>query len=264
MSAQSAFARRPSAPVITTADLLDDMADDAASALGLMGLRPASPPADYGLQSEFGADPLTIEPRPFFGDDDSPIHYGRVARVRGGHRVQVLNVVLFPTLQSGWPILGIEILAFTKGVHLVVFDAFNTAGNPRHPHFSDLLRRRRDGLVEHFGPTPVPDWGASVFSDDAILIKPDPRQDATIAQFAPAFHDVLDAYLGDGLGAPLDSAAQTRAQQSRRNYLYSHGHHEPAGPFLERISDAQWVEQFVFDFLYPTWLYDGDDLPQWA
>ncbi len=264
MTSINALSRHFSNPATPNADLLDDMANTAIDALDLLGPSATPLPEALSLGANSDGGLLPIDSTAYFGDGDDPIHYGRVTRLRGDDGLQSLDIACFPALDSGWPILGIKMVVSPDGIDSVVLDAFDVAGNPQHPHLHDVLQNHRRDLHSRHPSSPIPGWGSAVFSDNAIFIESQTPQSVSVTDFALAFHDIFDAYLGDDLSNPLPLHLRTRAQQARRNYLYSHGHHEPAHAVLERIGDAQWAEQFVFDYLYPTWLYDGDQRPSWA
>jgi 15,16-dihydrobiliverdin:ferredoxin oxidoreductase len=229
-----------------------------------LGARALERPYRYTIEASSTAMGLAIRPECVIGGADSPIAFGRVVHVDGGSGAQVFNIVLFPRPGSGLPVLGCEILCFKKGVHLFVLDGFGFHQSAIEAALSQRLKPIGRELEQRFCPSSLPEWSENVFSADAIVLKPGARARATVAPFQQAFEAFLGAY--------LDAARQVRqvgfdfdadARRRRKDYLAEQARHEPARPFLQRVAGEQWVEDFIHEFLYPTWLHDGDRAPSW-
>jgi hypothetical protein len=231
---------------------LDQMALRTCSTLAGAGFDERKVEDAFCFDGEFAREPLSIRPVAFTGRG---IDFGNVVRVRGGSQVQVLSIVLIPPHTSPLPIFGCELLVFSRGVHLVVLDAFPTCEHEEASRLLLKLERLGACLAGAFELHPAPDWGKNVFSEKAIVIKPDPQRPAGIGAFVPAVTSLLSAYLtaaAQGPTAPESMHDQIR--EARALYLKDHAEQEPAGPFLERIAGKEWVDKFVFDFLFPQWL----------
>jgi phycoerythrobilin:ferredoxin oxidoreductase len=246
----------PSPPSL---DLLDQLAEQAAQRLDRLGLARQSLPDAFALDAAWSGQRLQIHPRAWRGAA-SPL--ARVVRVDGGEAVQVLNIVLFPAHDHALPVFGCEILQFRRGLHLFVLDAFPLVEGAPDP-CANALRAARAALYPalELSDEETPAWGEQVFSPEVMLIKPGARRALTIAPFIDAVLGLLDVWCDAARAASPASHPALIAR--RQTYLRQHGEEEPAGPFLTRIAGEQWVERFVFDFLYPRWLYQRDAQPEW-
>lgn len=249
-------------------DLFSPLDELFATSLARVGLRRVPNPARHGFEGVFSSEPLRVEPSCAFGMPESPFAYGRSVRVDGGEAVQALSTVFYPRPGSGLPIFGSEILCFRRGVHLFVLDLFpmHGGGQGAEGRLSELLEGVRGGLEEDFTMSALPEWGARCLGPSAIMVKPGARANASVTPFIEAYAQVFEALIREG-AAVSGGASSERADESaglRRQYLYEHGHHQPAGGFMERIAGEQWAREFVFDLLYPTWLYEEDGAPSWG
>lgn len=236
-------------------DVLDASRASAVAFIESTGARPVELPEDYRLEGKFAGSAVDLDLCAFRG---GRFAWARVTRM-SSERVQVLNVVLVPSAKTALPCVGVEFLAFARGVHLVVVDAWPTLADA--PSFADVLRSVRDDLTPRYDMEPRPEWGRQVFTEDVIFVRPGARAEAPVSDFTPALDALLEA-IGDA-GTPSPSDHQ-RHIENRRTWLTVQGEEEPAGDFLARIAGHDWVERFTFDVLYPTWLYDGDGQPPWA
>lgn len=240
---------------------LDDVALAACDMLEQSGFAHTRVPDTFRFTGEFGGEPLSIAPRAFVGEGMS---FGRVVRVRGGKRAQVLNIVLVPSIDSPLPIFGCEVLVFARGVHLVVLDLFPTCDHSINQPLADQLRFVGDTLGADFELLDAPEWGKNVFSDDAIVIKPGARRGAEADEFLPSLYRLLNPYLAAAAQNPVAPVhMRSQIRERRALYLQDHAEEEPAGPFLERIAGEEWVEEFVFEFLFPRWLRAADRVAPW-
>ncbi len=218
-------------------------------------------PERFSFEKEARGSTLRLEPRVFAGDR---LAYGRVTRLDGGPSAQVLNIVLLPRLATGLPVLGVEILSFVKGVHLVVFDFF-PLDEASDAALHDELREAGAELEERFALEPRPDWGRSVFSESAIIIRPGARSETRADEVVGPLEALLESYV-DALAscstARFDGLEHRRRE--RAHYLGTQVSEEPGRDFLERLMGEDWVHQFAHDFLYPDWLHDGDRVMPWV
>jgi phycocyanobilin:ferredoxin oxidoreductase len=240
--------------------LLDALANQALTSLDALGLDTVALPLDLQLEADWAGAPLSIRPWARRGPQ-SPL--ARVVRVDGRDAVQVLNIVIFPARHIPLPVFGCELLMFRRGVHLFVLDAFDLTPPPRHDcahHLASLKQRLFD---EHaLENEQIPAWGRDVFSPNLLLYKPGARRAMPLEPFIPAVLSLLNMWCTSA--AHQQPCPHIDQLTPRAGYLRAHGHEEPAGPFLERIAGPAWTERFIFDLLYPRWLYDGDHQPPWS
>jgi 15,16-dihydrobiliverdin:ferredoxin oxidoreductase len=248
-------------PGADDADVLDDLAREACQLL--MQLEAARPLDTSAWTHRWqAADGSATAVRPW-GMRSERCAFGRVVRVDGGSRVQVLNIVLFPTLESGLPVLGVEILTFRRGLHLFVLDACPLWPDRfDHDGWVEALDRGR----EAFPPAclrEVPAWGQHVFSPSLVLAKPHPREPVPMSACLAPCRALLHHWLARATGlpacAPGEGPVDVLARRAR--YLKHHADDEPAGPFLRRTAGDAWAESFIYGFLFPSALREGDTSP---
>ena len=243
---------------------LDGFAREVSERLLASGLRETALPEEFGLKSSFGKEPLEIRPRAWVGAPESPLVYGRVVRIDGASRVQALNVVLIPRLGSGLPIFGAEILVFQRGVHLVVVDCFPTHESALEEELVALQGEMKREWGGRYELSELPEWGEGVFSPEVLILKPGAGKAPAVGPFVPAVDELLSAFLEKADKARGEVRSENRSGKAlRKKYLVHHGEHEPAGPFLERISSPEWVAEFTNSYLFPRWLISEDQLPPW-
>jgi hypothetical protein len=196
---------------------------------------------------------------------DRRVPFGRLVRVEGGQRVQVFNAVCFPSLSVSLPVLGCEILCFSKGVHLFVLDAFalDERSEADRAVRAALCEARAD-IAAEFSMMERPDWGAEVFSPEAILLKPGARAEVSLERFVPALDRVWSAWCEQLGRARAEREGWWRRRARRRRYLADHAADEPARPFLSRIFGEDRAGTFIDEFLFPRWLHGEDGSPDWA
>lgn len=260
-------AKVPAQAALSLEDTLDHLALSVDGQLALVGAKSVSVPEMFSLRCDYQHTPLAIEP---FARVGETMAMGRAARVRGGQKVQVLNLVWIPTLDAGLPILGCELLAFQKGFHLFVLDAFplyHHDGNIPHAAPGVVLREWRERFSQSLSLAPIPAWGEAVFSEDAIILKPG-QQVSDASHLLQEMGDALQALAQAVCEASQEAFEPTPAQRQeakvrRDRYLYDHAHDEPAGPFLQRLGGEAWASSFIHRFLFPQWLRQEDCAPPW-
>lgn len=241
---------------------LDEMARWIETQLSDIGLEAQPLPEKFSLNVEVKGQPLAVQPHAFCGPD---IAMARVVRVDGGDYVQVLNAVFFPAEHCTLPIFGCEILAFRHGLHLFVLDAFPTNQSSLANSLSQTQAVLHQGLRERLTMAPTPTWGKEVFSKDVILLKPPAKSDVGLDDVSDSLRHLVEAWCAAHQeGAHADSPVQTaKILEQRKRYLFHHAHDEPAGPFLQRLAGEAWAQDFIFSFLFPQWLCEGDRLWPW-
>lgn len=232
--------------------------------LVVAGLTPLTLPPELRLETTLQREAMTLTPWAFYHPDH--VALARMVRVDAGQAAQVFNLVIFPNAQTHHAIFGCELLVFRRGVHLFVLDLFQTS--PKEPSSPRQLLVNQERLLcdqLELERAPVPDWGQGIFSEELILFKPGARSKVSALGPAP-FIQALEALLEDYLAALSQPTPDPDPQAHiarRARYIYGHAHDEPAGPFLERAAGRPWVERFVHDYLYPSWLMEEDRTPPW-
>lgn len=239
---------------------LDALAARLRARLLATNLTPISLPSELSLEATLNRAPMTLTPWAFAHEQ---IALARMVRVDAGDAAQVFNLVIFPSAQSRHAIFGCELLLFRHGVHLFVLDLFQTSPDePRAPRQELIAQEQEARRALELERCEVPDWGVGIFSDELMFFKPGARRALGPEPFMDALERLLGVYL-DQLDSPaplLDPSAQLAR---RARYIHGHAYDEPAGPFLERAAGKAWVERFVHDYLYPSWLMEGDLTPPW-
>jgi hypothetical protein len=243
------------------AETLDRVALDFVQELGRANMYEQRVPERFRFETQARGAVLSLQPRLFAGDR---LAYGRVTRLRGGTSAQVLNIVMIPRLATALPVLAVEILSFVKGVHLVVFDIF-----PLHESdegdLTDELGRTGELLEGRFTLEPRPDWGRSVFSEAAIIIRPGARSETRAEDVVEPLLELLKTYveaIRQCSTARFDGLEQRRRERAR--YLGMQASEEPGREFLQRVMGEDWVHRFTHEFLYPDWLHVGDRVMPWV
>ncbi len=228
---------------------LDKLETEVREALTLRGCETISVPDQFHLTADYKGSPFLLESRAFRSER---LAFARTVRVNAGASMQVFNCVLFPS--DGRSIVSCEILAFQKGVHLFVLDAF---GQSEHvdPAFSEMARAGR-GLRKAYALDSPPEWGKNVFSPEVVIIKP-PLGAALDTTLVEAFKSVLET----SLDCQQESVLLDKGR--RQSYLTEHAGGEPARPFLAKVAGEEWAERFISEFLFPLWLHDEEKLPIW-
>lgn len=246
---------------------LDELEADLAGGLQRLGADERPVPETYQRQTQFAGAPLELSSRCFVG---GPISYARMVRVDGADRAQVLNAVWVPRAATRLPIVGLELLSFVKGLHLVVLDLYPTEPDRPQAPSIDWLGQLKSTWSDRFDLEDRPDWGTEVFSRRAIILKPGARRSLGVPAVADGIRWVLGRYIqtadraasADPDNSKVDPAASQRLDR-RASYLATQAKEEPAGDFLERMTSPEWVDRFTHQFLYPVWLQQADRLPPW-
>lgn len=175
-------------------------------------------------------------------------------------RARVFNAVVIPHVDDPRPVLGVELLAFARGLHLVVLDGFplGASRRPGEP-LADALTAAHSALVRP-DADPIPEWGRAVFSSDVVLAKHRPDAPLDLERATAHTRAVLDAWHATGPA----SGDRDGIAQRRRRYLLDHAAHEPAGPWLARLLGDDRAHAFVHSVLFPSWLANDDEpRPAW-
>ncbi len=219
---------------------LDTISDHLHHLLSATDARPVELDDAFALQGDFGGQSVHLEPQAFRGGG---LDWARIARLKGGPRVQVVNAVFLPSIERGGPIFAMELLLFGDAVHLFVIDLVGARGEAL-----DAQRRARQSLAANHDLEPVPPWGGPAFSDHLIFFRPGKRANFSARQLVPVITELSDAWLHDFQrpGGHGDYRALRTA------FIEIQRQHEPARPFLTRLSDEETVEHLLHHYLYPV------------
>ena len=184
--------------------------------------------------------------------------WARIGRLDGGARVQVLNLVAVPDVAAKAPIVAVEALFFGGALHLLVIDALGEG-----PRTREALATRRAAVAQEWDLEAEPEWGAGAFSADLIFLKPGKKNEPGPDVVLPWVLEVAGAQVADlgAAGAADVSEEEARGRwKERRHFLRVQREHEPARPFLERLTgDPELVERLLEGFLYPPALESARD-----
>lgn len=194
---------------------------------------------EFAIGGDFGGTAVHLEPKAFMGGG---VQWARIARLKGGERVQVVNAVFLPEVSRGGPIFALELLLFGENVHLLVADLFGANGVGR-----EALRGAKKELEEEFTLEERPPWGAEAFSDDLVFLRPGKRAELKVDRLAEIVTGLLQAWGEEFSGPTREPGYEVR----RDTFLRVQREHEPARPFLERLAGAQKVERLLWEYLYP-------------
>jgi heme oxygenase (biliverdin-producing, ferredoxin) len=234
----------------TLAAELDLLETEVRETLENAGCTPLIVPDQFQLETDYKGSPFRLSSQAFRSES---FVFGRTVRVDAGAFMQVFNGVLFPRGGTHSSIIGCEILAFQKGVHLFVLDTFGQTQRP-DPVLYEMARTRQD-LMQAYPLEPTPQWGNNIFSEHVVIIKP-PLGTPLDQTLVKAFKTVL------GVAVRCQQKSTAVDNSRRQLYLAEHASGEPARPFLARVAGTDWAEQFISEFLFPRWL-DVDRAPPW-
>lgn len=163
--------------------------------------------------------------------------------------------MLIPTEESPLPIFGCELHFISPGVHLVVLDAFATCEIEEASRLRSTLERLGASLAGAFELRPPPDWSEKVFSDRAIVIEPESRSLSELGAVVPVINRLSSAFLAAATqDVHAHASMHDEIRAARARYLKAHAEQDSAGLFLERMAGKKWVDGFIDEVLFPSWL----------
>ncbi len=227
--------------------ILDTIGDELRSILANQGAEPVSLDPSFAIQGQFGGTSVQLDPWAYSG---AGLDWARVARLRGGDRVQVVNAVFLPALSSGGPIFALELLVFGDAVHLFVADMVGSHGPAR-----EALQALRSTLAENHSLEPAPDWGGKAFTDDLIFLRPGKKAQLSVATLQEPIIALAKAWAEEFSGP----WASDDFGELRHIFLTRQRKNEPARPFLERLAGKEAVTNLADHYLYPTHLSPPSD-----
>ena len=232
------------------ADIPTDLEEALVQTLEQNACKEIPVPDRFRFRTEQQGREFVLRPRAFVG---GPWIYGRIVRVDAGTKMQVLNCVLWPRETGVGEVFACQILAFEKGLHLLVLDAC-PLGSGEEPGCQSLSRLR-ESWGDSFPFHPLPEWGDGAFGPHAILLKR-PDWDSLCTELVPACLRLLRS-LGEV------ETEQTLEVAKREQYIRSHATGEPSRKYLQRLAGEEWTDEFFAQFFFPEWLV-RDQSPPWA
>lgn len=229
------------------ATILNRLGEDLQRLATAQGAQPVSLDPAFCLTGQFAGQSVHLEP---FAARGAGLDWARVARLKGGKRVQVVNAVFLPTLERGGPIFAAELLVFGAAVHLFVADMVGSQGPAR-----EQLREVKTSLSQDFELQDPPSWGGRAFSEDLIFLKPGKKAQLSPADLEEPIQLLARAWAEEFAG-PWQSPDYAAL---RHEFLRIQREHEPARPFLNRLAGEEAVTHLADHYLYPRRL---SGLPQ--
>lgn len=176
----------------------------------------------------------------------------RAAHVQGGDALQVLNFVIFPSLDYDLPFFGADLVTLPGG-HLIAIDM--------QPLFRDdaaYQKKYAEPLLETFKHHQqyLP-WGgdfpaeAQPFFSPAFLWSRLQENEVVSTRVFDAFKDYLQAYLGfvkDVKPAPAEELPAIKDAQLK--YLRYRAEKDPARGMFQRFYGPEWTEEYIHGFLF--------------
>lgn len=185
----------------------------------------------------------------------------RMTYFDAGHKVQVFNSLWYPRPEFDAPLLGIDLICFSKDKMLTVVDCQPTrppdADGRSHtcPSFFDehfaAIRAEHPDLCGEMSNRYYGDEGKHFFSGN-MLFGRFGDHGAVQNTVQPAFQQYAAAY-ADMVGQtlPQRSAADTaRVLQQQADYDQYFSHRDPAHGMFTRYFGEAWADEFVYSFLF--------------
>ncbi|WP_287130809.1 phycoerythrobilin:ferredoxin oxidoreductase [Candidatus Cyanaurora vandensis] len=180
------------------------------------------------------------------------IRQARAAHVQGGSSLQVLNFVVFPSLDLEVPFFGVDLVTLPGG-HLIALDLQPVFQDPDYleRYYHDL----QPVLARHQADLPwggdFPEEAKPFFSPCFLWTRPQATALVETQVFA-AFKDYLDYYL-DLIAAArpvTDSERLAAIRQSHQRYVSYRAEKDPARGMFRRLYGEEWTEQYIHHFLF--------------
>jgi phycoerythrobilin:ferredoxin oxidoreductase len=177
----------------------------------------------------------------------------RAAHVQGGSSLQVLNFVIFPSLNYDLPFFGADLVTLPGG-HLIAIDM-----QPLFSQDKSYLAKYSEPIMPMFKQhqTDLP-WGGDFpaeaqqyFSPAFLWTRPDATEVVKTKVLA-AFSDYLDAYLNFVQQAePINDQHQLAAiLKAQKSYADYRAEKDPARGMLTRLYGEEWTEEYIHGFLF--------------
>mmetsp|Transcript_4153 Transcript_4153/g.10782 ORF Transcript_4153/g.10782 Transcript_4153/m.10782 type:complete len:276 (+) Transcript_4153:74-901(+) len=185
----------------------------------------------------------------------------RLAHIKGGPNLQVLNFCAFPSLEYGLPAFSADLVSLPGG-HLIAIDyaptqdpAVDTAFAPDGALAAAFAKHRSS--IPDGGS--LPEEATRFFSPYFLWSRlPTPDGDAALQEAVlPAFEDYLRGYLELVQSAePLtDPAALAVVKESQLAYTRYRAEEDPARPMLSRLFGETFAERLIREVLFDLPLF---------
>lgn len=174
---------------------------------------------------------------------------GRCALIRSA-RVEILNLMIFPSVRDRVPIFASEIIVMGGKVNVAVVDWQMPEGpwslqEVDRRGLKALHDRWTQGLT-HGGA--LPKWALEHFTPYCVYVRP------VGAEETPGVEEAFRAYLEEWFGRCAIRMEERCHQQPGRDglhrYLNHHVEHTPGRPFLSKVFGPEWAESYFRQFMY--------------
>lgn len=189
----------------------------------------------------------------------------RTAHVRGGGALQVLNFVMFPSMEYDVPFFGADLVTLPNG-HLIALDMQPLFHNDEYKKmYSDPMK---ESFEKHRKNLPwggdFPDEAARFFSPSFIWSRPTEDSDVETHVFE-AFKDYLNHYIDfvNKAEPVTDPERLKEIKESQLAYLRYRAEKDPARGMFLRFYGEEWTEEYIHGFLFDLErkIEDGDYTP---
>lgn len=176
----------------------------------------------------------------------------RTAHVQGGAALQVLNFVMFPSMQYDIPFFGADLVTLPGG-HLIALDMQPLFHNDRYiEKYSTPIK---ESFEKHKKNLP---WGGDFPKEAARFFSPNflwsrPSEDGVVETHVfEAFKDYLNHYIDFVLQAePVeDPETLKEIKESQLAYLRYRAEKDPARGMFLRFYGEDWTEEYIHGFLF--------------
>ena len=169
--------------------------------------------------------------------------------------VQVLNLVVFPSLQSNLPVWGADFVSLPGDKRLVLLDAQPMTLNASYEHVFDEWHQKR--VIDKFS------WGGdmpaeveSFVSSKALWTRFADDKDGSPLEMIQgplldAFDEHLKLYL-ELLKSTTIETAESTSNNEQANYIRYRIKNDPARPMLKSLFGEEYTENILHDVLFPS------------
>lgn len=176
----------------------------------------------------------------------------RTAHVQGGAALQVLNFVMFPSMQYDLPFFGADLVTLPGG-HLIALDMQPLFHNDDYVKaYSNPIK---ESYEKHRGNLPwggdFPEEAARFFSPSFIWSRPS-EDEVVETHVFEAFKDYLNHYIDFVKKAEpvTDPDRLKEIKESQLAYLRYRAEKDPARGMFLRFYGEEWTEEYIHGFLF--------------
>jgi Ferredoxin-dependent bilin reductase len=175
--------------------------------------------------------------------------------------IQVLNMVIFPAENTGFPVFGADFVSLPGGKHLLLLDA-----QPVSDYVAETIEHWKEWYERHCIAKQFP-WGGDLpekvqpyvskhalwtrLGGGAAQDEVDATDPIELIQgpIMAAFAEHLDLYLDLMMSPQQQQPATTNNRLS--DYIRYRLENDPARPMLKRLYGEEWTEKVLNDVLFP-------------